>query len=159
LSSAWAWLGEPLLPELEEEDPPPGAGAGTAAADDDVDEDDEDEAARVRPRGRICPAVFLRLIGGPLLAVVVELELEPAEPAVPDRDEAAVAGAAPVVLVVLEAGVVLGARAPAVWPPDLDTSATILAALVDGPRWPGGAPPGSGTGALGSEGSVSLTPG
>ena len=32
-------------------------------------------------------------------------------------------------------------------------------AVVFGPFWPGGAPPGSGTHALGFDGSVSLTPG
>src|SRR5438874_719845 len=85
-------------------------------------------------------------------------------PAVPDRDDeppraVVCADAAPAVLVVLEVVVVLGALARVLWPSDLDTWATILAALMDGPRWPGGAPPGSGTGALGSEGSVSLTPG
>jgi hypothetical protein len=34
-----------------------------------------------------------------------------------------------------------------------------LHAVVFGPFWPGGAPPGSGTQALGFDGSVSLTPG
>ena len=34
-----------------------------------------------------------------------------------------------------------------------------LHAVVLGPFWPGGAPPGSGTQAFGLEGSVSLTPG
>jgi hypothetical protein len=38
-------------------------------------------------------------------------------------------------------------------------SAFSRAAAVSGPLSPGGAPPGSGTAALGSDGSVSLTPG
>ena len=41
----------------------------------------------------------------------------------------------------------------------LSASAGHLDAVVEGPVSPGGAPPGSGTQALGSDGSVSLTPG
>ena len=41
----------------------------------------------------------------------------------------------------------------------LSAAAGHLVALVVGPVCPGGAPPGSGTHALGSDGSVSLTPG
>jgi hypothetical protein len=40
-----------------------------------------------------------------------------------------------------------------------DGAAEHFRALVLGPVWPGGAPPGSGTQALGLDGSVSLTPG
>ena len=158
MRSAWAWLVESPPPELEAEDAP----AGTAAGAED---DDEDEAPPVWSLpAKICPTVFLRSTGASLLAAAVEREPERAGPAVPDRDDeppraVVCADAAPAVLVVLEVVVVLGALARVLWPSDLDTWATILAALMDGPRWPGGAPPGSGTGALGSEGSVSLTPG
>jgi hypothetical protein len=55
-------------------------------------------------------------------------------------------------------GTVVGVLAALAAEAEVSAAASFVA-LVAGPRWPGGAPPGSGTAALGAEGSVLLTPG
>jgi hypothetical protein len=83
----------------------------------------------------------------PLAPLEPELELEAGEP-----DDLAALAEAALDLALEDATAVETSRAPGV----VEGS---LQAVVLGPAWPGGAPPGSGTQALGFDGSVSLTPG